>query len=108
MSFYAENAVLLPTAEPQIEGKEAIREEWEHLLEIPGFESKSKLARVDVSAGGDMAFTAGSYEARMMGEDGAEVVEPGKWVSIWRKQTDGAWQVVLETYNTDIPPPDHK
>ena len=50
----------------------------------------------------------GTYTSQLMGEDGKLVAEPGKWLSVWKKQADGSWKVVVDTYNTDIKPPDHK
>ena len=108
MAFYADDAVLLPTAEPIIVGKSAIREEWRHILAIPDLQNKPVLTKIDVSIGGDMAYSMGTYMATMLGEDGKPVAEPGKWLSVWKRQTDGKWLVVVDTYNTDIPPPDHK
>jgi uncharacterized protein (TIGR02246 family) len=108
VSFYADDATMLPTAEPLIRGKQAIREEWAHILAIPGFTNQGKLLSVDVSASNDFAYTTGSYMAVMVGENGAMVNEPGKWVSIWKRQAGGPWRIVVDTYNTDIPPPDHK
>lgn len=108
ISFYAEDAFLLPTAEPIVKGKEAIRAEWSHIFNIPNFNNKSVLAKVEVSKAGDMAYTMGYYEAVMMGEDGNLTKEPGKWVSIWKKQSNGEWRIIVDIYNTDIPPPDHK
>ena len=108
VSFYAEDAVLLPTAEPIVVGKAAIRKEWAHILAIPNFQNKSETTKIDVSSSGDMAFSMGSYVATMMGEDGNLATEPGKWLSVWKRQVDGSWRIVADTYNTDIPPPDHK
>ena len=108
IAFYAEEAVLLPTAEPIVVGKGAIREEWQHILSIPDFQNRSALTKIDVASGGDMAYSMGTYLATMLGEDGKPVAEPGKWLSIWKRQADGAWRIVVDTYNTDIPPPDHK
>ena len=108
MVFYADDAVLLPAAEPVINGKAAIREEWKHILAIPDFQTKSSLTKVEVANNGDMAYTMGSYRTIMMGEDGKQVTEPGKYLSIWKKKPGGAWLIAVETYNTDIPPPDHK
>jgi ketosteroid isomerase-like protein len=108
MSFYADDAVLMPAAKPLLTGKAAITNEWKELLAIPAFQNASKLAQVEVSASADLAYTRGSYETRLMGEDGKLVTEPGKWLSVWRKQPDGSWRVAIETYNTDIPPPDHQ
>jgi ketosteroid isomerase-like protein len=108
MLWYAEDAVLLPTAEPIVIGRSAIREEWQHILSIPDFQNTSSLTRIDVSSGGDMAYSMGTYSATMRGEDGNPVTEPGKWLAVWRRQAGGSWRIVADTYNTDIPPPDHK
>lgn len=108
VAFYADDAVFLPTAEPTVTGKAAITAEWKHILAIPDYQNTTKLLRVEVAAARDMAYTMGTYTSRMMGQDGKPVVEPGKWLSIWKKQPDGAWRIVMDTYNTDIMPPDHK
>jgi ketosteroid isomerase-like protein len=107
-AFYADDAILMPTAEPIVRGKAAITEEWKHILAIPAFQNESKLGGVEVAAAGDLAYTYGSYRSRLMGEDGKLTTEPGKWLTIWKKQPDGRWLIAVETYNTDIPPPDHK
>ncbi len=108
MLFYADDATLLPTAEPPVHGKDAIRKEWGHILAIPDFENKSTMTKLEVASGGDMAYTTGTYLAKMMGENGKPATEPGKWVSIWKKQPDGKWRIAVDIYNTDVPPPDHK
>lgn len=108
VAFYAEDALLLPAAEPAVSGKAAIRAEWKHILAIPSFESTSSLSRVEVAASGDLGYTTGTYLAKMLGEDGKPATEPGKWVTVWKRQKDGRWLIAVETYNTDVPPPDHK
>ena len=107
MASCAEDAVLMPAAEPMVKGRAAIREEWKHILGIPHFESNSTLTNAEVAASGDIAHTMGTYLATMMGEDGKTATEPGKWLSVWKKQADGSWRIAVETYNTDIAPPDH-
>jgi ketosteroid isomerase-like protein len=108
VSFDANDALLLPPAEPLISGKAAIREEWSHILAIPDFQSKAALMKVDVSTSGDIGYSMGTYVARMMAENGKPVREAGKWLWVWRKQRDRAWRIVVDIYNTDTPPPDHK
>lgn len=107
-AFYADDAILMPTAEPLVKGKAAITEEWKHILAIPAFHNESKLSGVEVASAGDLAYTYGSYRSQLMGEDGKLTTEPGKWLTIWKKQPEGGWRIAVETYNTDIPPPDHK
>jgi ketosteroid isomerase-like protein len=108
ISFYADDACLLPTAEPIVKGKSSIKQEWQHIFQIPDFSNKSSLTKIEISKDGSMAYTMGSYLAIMQGEDGNSVQEPGKWVTIWKKQSDGQWLIIVDTYNTDVPPPDHK
>ena len=103
--YYANDAILMPTAEPMIKGKAAIREEWQHILAIPNFTNQTTTQDVKVS--GDLAYTYGVYRSKMMGENGKPVEEPGKFVTVWRREPDGKWRIVLDTYNTDIMPPVH-
>ena len=104
-AYYADDAILMPTAEPMIRGKAAIREEWRHILAIPDFTNQTTTQDAKVS--GDLAYTYGVYRSRMMGENGKPVEEPGKFVTVWGRQPDGKWRIVLDTYNTDIMPPVH-
>lgn len=108
VSFYASDATLLPVAEPIVTGTKAIRKEWTHLFSIPDFQNKSKLTKVEVSSGGDLAYTQGTYETFLAGADGKPAIEHGKYVSVWKKQADGSWKIVTDIYNTDAPPPEHK
>lgn len=105
-AFYTSDATLMPTAEPAIRGKAAIADEWEHILAIPGFSNTNRRQGIEVS--GDLAYTWGSYSSTMVLEDGSNGVEPGKWLTIWRRQPDDRWLIAMDMYNTDIPPPDHK
>lgn len=79
MSFYADTAVLMTVAKPFLIGKAAIAAEWKELLAIPVFQNSSELAQVEVSASNDLVFTRGSYETRLMGDDGKLLTEPGEW-----------------------------
>lgn len=107
-ALYDENAELLPVAEPAVVGREAIRREWADILGIPGFASTASLTRVDVSDDGTLGYTRGTYQTTMTGTDGRPVVERGKWVTVWRRQSDGTWRIVQDITNTDAPPPDHQ
>lgn len=106
--FYADNAVLMPVAEPIVEGRAAIREEWRHVFGIPGFTNTSRLVAVEASRAGDLAYLRGIYETPMLGPGGQQVIERGKWVSLWKRQADGEWRIVVDIFNTDAPPPDHE
>ena len=67
-----------------------------------------RLVTVVTSADGTFGYTRGTYESPMLGPNGQQVVERGKWISVWRRDADGRWRIVVDTYNTDSPPPDHQ
>jgi ketosteroid isomerase-like protein len=56
----------------------------------------------DISQAGDLGYTTGPYVVT----DNAKKNPPGYgyYFSIWRKQTDGSWKVLLD-YGTDVPAP---
>lgn len=51
----------------------------------------------DIAASGDLGYTYGIYEIRS--KDSADAVERGTYVTIWKKQEDGSWKVVLDSGN---------
>jgi hypothetical protein len=52
-----------------------------------------------VAASGDIGHTVGTYEVTMGG-----VTEKGKYVTAWKKQTDGSWKVTDDIFNADEAP----
>ncbi len=106
-SYYADDAVLMPVAESIVEGRAAILTEWRHVFGIPGFANHARLVAAEVSVTGDLGYTRGTYESPMRGPDGQPLLERGKWVSVWKRQADGQWRIVVDIFNTDTPPPVH-
>ena len=58
----------------------------------------------DISAGGDLGYTYGNYEFHSKDKDGKPIVEHGKYTSIWKKQKDRSWKVVLDMGNASPEP----
>ena len=53
-------------------------------------------AFAEVSPAGDMGWTSGRYESRRSGPEG-DTLQHGRYLTIWRRQADGAWKVALDT-----------
>ena len=98
MSFYADDAVELPEGEPAIQGKVNIAKAMRFLDD-----KNNRLTwtpdKVDVS--GDLAYSYGAYEFRSTGRDGTQSVTSGKYTTIWKKQNNGSWKVVLDMGNAN-------
>lgn len=102
ISFYSENALVLPTNAPAATTKEAIRTTWKDLLASPGLAISWKTTKVEVAKSGDIAYTTGTYELTMNDASGKPVPDHGKYVEVWKKQADGKWKVAVDIWNSDV------
>ena len=98
MSYYADDAVELPNGAPILQGKEAIAKTMGFLDNKDNHLTWTPVG-ADISASGDLGYTYGNYEFRATGKDGKPIVDHGKYTSIWKKQKDGKWKVVLDIGN---------
>jgi ketosteroid isomerase-like protein len=105
MSFYAEGAVELPNGAQMIPGKESIGKTMTFLDDKNNRLTWSPV-HIDVSVSGDLAYSFGNFEFRSVGKDGKPAVEHGKYTTIWKKQKDGKWKVVLDMGNANPEPKD--
>lgn len=55
-----------------------------------------------VARSGDLGYTSGLYELKLKGTAGA-AVDNGKYLTIWKKEADGSWEVLFDTFNSDRP-----
>jgi ketosteroid isomerase-like protein len=98
MSYYAEDAVEVPNGAAAIHGKA-------NIAKTMGFlnEKNNRLTWTPVDAGisssGDLGWTSGTYEFRSVDKEGKPTVSHGKYTSIWKKQPDASWKVVLDMGN---------
>lgn len=49
-----------------------------------------------MSPSGDMGYTWGHFEGHSKDANGNPVTTSGRYITIWRKQPDGSWKVVLD------------
>ena len=100
VSFYSDDAVVLPPNEPTVNTKEGIRNLWKGFLDsITGISWKA--TRVEVAKSGEMAVLTGSYEMTM--KDGTK--ERGKYCEVWEKKSDGKWKCGTDMFSSDLPAP---
>lgn len=77
-------------------GRDAVAKAW-----LPFFRDRSLFLKwyptqVEVSAGADLGYSVGEFERMSKDPAGNPTVATGNYVSIWRKQPDGRWKVVLD------------
>lgn len=105
VSNYADNASWLPPNAPIAEGKAAIRAGWSKLLATPGFSIDWQITKIGISRARDLAYTLYTYQLNMQGADGKPITDRGKDMAVWKKQSNGTWKIVADTFNSDLPLP---
>lgn len=60
--------------------------------------------KAEMASSGDLGYTYGNYVFTAKGKDGKLVSSYGKYTSIWRKQKDGQWKVVVDMGNSSPEP----
>ena len=60
--------------------------------------------KAEMSASGDLGYTYGNYVYTAKDKDGKVVANYGKYTSIWKKQKDGQWKVVVDMGNSSPDP----
>jgi ketosteroid isomerase-like protein len=103
-AFYADGAVLLPPNARATTDKQAIRGIWADLL-APGTTLSWQANKIEVARSGDLGYVTGVYQASLTDAQGKPVSDQGKFLEVWKKQPDGKWKCVVDTYSSDLPLP---
>src|ERR1019366_832882 len=48
-------------------------------------------------------YTSGKYEMSFNDASGRTISDKGKYLMVWKKQPEGAWKVLFDTSNSDLP-----
>jgi ketosteroid isomerase-like protein len=102
ISYYSDDAILMPPNIPTLTGKEPIRALWKSMLESTTFSGGWKATKVEVARSGDLAYISGSYEFTEQDDSGKPMTDKGMHLEVWRKQTDGSWKCVADMFNSDL------
>lgn len=102
LSYLAPDALIFPPNSPTITGLETIRNSVVQWFASPG-NMNSKTDKVEVSRSGDLGYTYGVYEYTFKGADGETVTDRGKYLTVWKKQSDSKWKALVDIYNSDLP-----
>jgi len=103
MSYYADDSVEVPNGGPLIQGKGEIAKGMGFLDDRSNRLTWTPVG-ADISASGDLGYTYGNYEFDAKDKEGKPSVQYGKYTSIWKRQKDGSWKVVLDMGNASPDP----
>ena len=100
VSFYSDDAIVMPPNAASATTKEAIRALWKDLLTDAKISWKTN--KVEVAQSGDLACSSGTYEVTLNDPTGKTVNDRGKYVAVWEKQADGTWKCGVDIWNSDL------
>lgn len=103
ISYYTDDAVVMPPNIPTLTTKEAVRDLWKSMLSSPSFSGGWKATKVEVARSGDLAYVSGTYEFNEKDDNGKPLTDKGKFLEVWKKQPDGNWKCVADMFNSDLP-----
>jgi len=101
VSYYADDATVLPANAPIVNSKDGIRKLWQDLLTSPGAAISWKTTKVEVARSGDMGCTVGTYELSVTDPSGKPINDRGKYVAVWQKK-GGTWKCGVDIWNSDL------
>ena len=104
MSFIAEDVHFYSNGVMRT-GKLAFREGWAKGFAEPSWSITWAPLYAEAGSSADLGYTTGSFEIHDKASDGTAVVRKGSYVTIWRKQADGAWKVALDIGSFVAPKP---
>ena len=78
---------------PLLEGKQAIRDAVGRMIPDPNYSLTVKSSRQEASRGRDLIYSMGTYVLTM--------TENGKFLTIYRKESDGSWRIVADACVAD-------
>jgi ketosteroid isomerase-like protein len=97
VSFYADDAIVLPPNEAAVTTKDGIRNLWKGLIDSVSSINWTA-TRVEMAKSGEMACISGTYELTM--NDGTK--DRGKYCEVWEKK-GGTWKCGTDIWNSDLP-----
>jgi ketosteroid isomerase-like protein len=99
LSYWAEDAIVLPPDRPALIGKPAIREFVRQSLAAPGFSITWEPEAATVAPAGDLGYLVERNRLTFVDGSGNVATQHGKGVTIWRKDPTAGWKCVIDIWN---------
>jgi ketosteroid isomerase-like protein len=103
VAFCDESGAVLSSNAPAANGRDAIAKLFSGFFQLANLKISWLPNRADVAKSGELGYTSGAYEMTFNDPTGKTISDKGKYVTVWKKQTDGSWKVLLDIFNTDLP-----
>lgn len=99
--IYTEDTVLMPPNDDMVRGRRGTIEFWSASLKM-GLRTAS-LSTLEALRSGDEIRETGTYKLRVVPEHKKGYDEVGKYLMLWKQQSDGTWKLQKGIWNSDLP-----
>lgn len=101
VSFYSDDASVLPFNAPIVTGRDQIRELWSRLMSDPAYNLRFGPTKIEVARSADLAYEIGTFDLTLSDQSGKPAAMRGKYVVAWKKQSNNEWKAAADIFNTD-------
>lgn len=98
LSFWTEDARVIPPGQPAYIGHEAIRGMLNEGFGTPGFSVTWHTTDIVVAPSGDVAYSFGTNAFTVPNPDGGIDTLRGQGAVVWRKGADGRWRSAVDIW----------
>jgi ketosteroid isomerase-like protein len=103
-SFWADDAHVFFPNMALLSGNAAIKDMIKGMVNDPGFTLDFADTKVEVAKSSDIGYEEGTYTMTTTDPKTKKILtEKGKFVTVFKKQPDGAWKAVADINNADAP-----
>jgi ketosteroid isomerase-like protein len=103
LKFYAPDAAFLQPSGERISGSAALRTLFQTIMAT--FNSDLTLHSQNLETSGDLAYDSGDFQETLTAiATGTEITAKGSYIILFKRQTNGGWQIVQQVF-TGAPPP---
>ena len=99
---YAADAVVMLPNQGAWRGADAVRKGFAGFLSQASLKA-GHFTTDDVMVLGDVVLETGHYELTLVPKKGKEIKDKGKYLTAWKRQSDGSWKIVRDISNSDLP-----
>ena len=102
-SYYTEDAQLMVEDRETFQGRKAIEQFWQAVCQLAGKMTRT-IEVLEIHTSGDLGYTRSRVTTHMAGNGDQTVTIISKDIAIWKRGSDGMWQLAVDISNHDPAP----
>ena len=105
LAFFDEQGSMLVPNTPILTGRDAIAKFMARGFALEDYRITWHPNKAGVASSGELGYTSGTYTMSFKDASGKTISDNGKYLMVWKRQTNGEWKILFDTSNSDLPRP---